>query len=186
MNPSKKDKDKGEAKDPLAAIKPATDKPAEREIPKELVSLFEGEGKAHEKLIEEYGNVGLYNVGEDLLYYKVNLPFLTPADKRVIDSVQHIAARTIDVKQELRVEERKEKLKDEIKKLIIKNPSLDIARNKLDLYSDIISREMGGYGLIDYLLDDEDLEEVMVVPPKRTVYVFHRRYGMCSTNIILS
>ena len=37
---------------------------------------------------------------------------------------------------------------------------------------------------MDYLMDDEQLEEVMVVPPKRSVYEFHRTHGMLLTNVV--
>ncbi|NPA76520.1 MAG: CpaF family protein [Candidatus Diapherotrites archaeon] len=42
---------------------------------------------------------------------------------------------------------------------------------------------MVGYGILDPLVNDELLEEIMVIGPKRPVYVFHRKYGMMKTNV---
>ena len=69
--------------------------------------------------------------------------------------------------------------------MIARTRSLNLSEVKMRAYSDIISREMGGYGLFDYLVDDDQLEEVMVVPPERNVYVFHRKHGMLLTNVTL-
>ncbi len=43
---------------------------------------------------------------------------------------------------------------------------------------------MIGYGWLDPLVEDKMLEEIMVVATKKPVYVYHRKFGMCITNII--
>ena len=45
-------------------------------------------------------------------------------------------------------------------------------------------REMVGYGILDPLVADDELEEIMVIGPQKPVYVFHRRYGMMKTNVV--
>ncbi|MCX8158283.1 MAG: ATPase, T2SS/T4P/T4SS family [Candidatus Diapherotrites archaeon] len=40
-----------------------------------------------------------------------------------------------------------------------------------------------GYGILAPLIEDQDLEEIMVNGYKKPVFVFHKKYGMCITNI---
>ncbi len=51
------------------------------------------------------------------------------------------------------------------------------------LVDEIINRAMG-YGKLSRLMSDPELEEVMVNGVNSPVFVFHRRYGMCSTNVV--
>ena len=41
-----------------------------------------------------------------------------------------------------------------------------------------------GYGLLSPLTNDESLEEIMVNGAGKPVFVFHKRHGMCRTNIV--
>ena len=46
-----------------------------------------------------------------------------------------------------------------------------------------ILSDLVGYGKIDSLIQDDDLEEIMVIGINKPVYVYHRKYGMMKTNI---
>jgi len=149
-----------------------------------LLKLLKQEKTSKEKLIESYGNVDIVDVGDELYLYRVKLPNLTPADHKVIESVQKVAVKIIDTRRESTNSKiRKQNLRQKIYSMISKTSSIKVSESKMQAYADIISREMGGYGLIDYLIDDDQLEEIMVVPPRRRVYVFHRKHGMLLTNI---
>ena len=151
-----------------------------------LMSLLAEKRTAEEKVVDHYNNVDIVDSGKELLIYKVNLPHLTTADRGIIDSIQRVATKIIDMRKESSdARRRKDSIKRQIEDMIAKSSSIKASKAKMDAYADIVSREMGGYGLIDYLLDDEDLEEVMIVPPNKDVYVFHRKYGMLLTNILL-
>lgn len=151
-----------------------------------LEGLLSDRKAAHEKLIDSYSNVEIVDIGADLPMYKIKLPNLTVADQSVIESVQKIAVKIIDIRKEsLNSRTRKQNLRDQVYEMITKTRSINISEIKMRAYADIISREMGGYGLLDYALDDDQLEELMVVPPKRDVYVFHRKHGMLLTNLVL-
>lgn len=43
--------------------------------------------------------------------------------------------------------------------------------------------DIAGYGLIDQLMEDDEIEEVMV-NAKNRVFIFHRKKNMCKTNIV--
>ena len=47
-----------------------------------------------------------------------------------------------------------------------------------------ISQEMLGYGQLDPMIKDDDLEEIMVIGVNRNVFVYHRKIGMMITNVI--
>jgi flagellar protein FlaI len=149
-----------------------------------LMRLLSEKKTSKEKIIDSYGNVDIVDVDKELYLYRVKLPHLAPADRTVLDSVQKVATKIIDIRKEsINSEVRKKNLTEKIHDMIAKTQSINVGENKMQAYADIIAREMGGYGLLDYLMDDEMLEEVMVVPPERDVYVFHRKYGMLLTNI---
>jgi len=151
-----------------------------------LMKLLSEKKGVEEKLIEAYGNVDIVLSDRELPVYKVKLPNLTVSDHAIIQSIQKIATKIIDIRKEsTNSKHRKQKLRDQIYDMIIKTKSINVSETKMQAYADIISREMGGYGLLDYLLDDDQLEEVMVVPPEREVYAFHRKHGMLITNIPL-
>ncbi len=48
-----------------------------------------------------------------------------------------------------------------------------------------LSQDLNGYGAIDVLLDDDELEEIMIIGTEKPVYVYHRTKGMMITDIKL-
>ncbi len=149
-----------------------------------LLKLLKQEKTSKEKIIDSYGNVEIVDAGKELFLYRVKLPNLTPADHKVIESIQKVAVKIIDTRKEsTNSKVRKQSLRDKIYDMVSRTSSINVSESKMQAYADLISREMGGYGLLDYLMDDDKLEEIMVVPPNRLVYVFHRKHGMLITNI---
>lgn len=61
----------------------------------------------------------------------------------------------------------------------IDNVNTDNIINKLQLDSE-------GYGKINNLLNDDNLEEIMIIGPDKPVYVYHRSEGMMITDIDMS
>ena len=47
-----------------------------------------------------------------------------------------------------------------------------------------ISQEMLGYGELDPMIKDDDLEEIMVIGTGNPVFVYHRKLGMMQTNVV--
>ncbi|MBI5553908.1 MAG: Flp pilus assembly complex ATPase component TadA, partial [Candidatus Diapherotrites archaeon] len=72
---------------------------------------------------------------------------------------------------------------DKIMEILKTSPELRIPANKYEFYAQTVVREMVGYGLIDELIQDDQLEEIMIIGPQQPVYVFHRKYEMMFTNI---
>ncbi len=80
--------------------------------------------------------------------------------------------------------ERRARYLEKILQIIEATPELKVPIHAKQFYAEAVVKEMAGYGLIDPLLDDEQLEEIMIIGPKRPVFVFHRKYEMMKTNLV--
>ncbi|MBQ6813376.1 MAG: CpaF family protein [Methanobrevibacter sp.] len=63
-----------------------------------------------------------------------------------------------------------------------------IFKDEIEKYKDKLARnmfqELIGYGEIGFLIDDDDLEEIMVIGVSKPVFVYHREYGMMETDLV--
>ncbi|MGN1362274.1 MAG: CpaF family protein [Methanobrevibacter sp.] len=73
-------------------------------------------------------------------------------------------------------------------KIIIRNNILDDSFDGeyINNLSQRFYEEINGYGILNPLIKDDDLEEIMVIGSNRPIYVYHRKYGMLETNISFS
>jgi flagellar protein FlaI len=81
-----------------------------------------------------------------------------------------------------------EKLLNDIKNFLFvrlseTKPGNDISNEYLDSLSRRFLRDIVGYGEIDSLIQDDELEEIMIIGTGKPVFVYHRQYGMMKTNI---
>ncbi|MBQ2654477.1 MAG: CpaF family protein [Methanobrevibacter sp.] len=68
------------------------------------------------------------------------------------------------------------RLSDEDKKITV-------SRKYLENLSQKILRDIIGYGKIDSLIQDDNLEEIMINGINKPIFVYHRQYGMMKTNV---
>ncbi|WP_407378883.1 CpaF family protein [Methanobrevibacter sp.] len=59
-----------------------------------------------------------------------------------------------------------------------------VSREYVESLSRKILQDIVGYGQIDPLVHDDDLEEIMIIGINKPVFVYHREYGMMKTNIV--
>jgi archaeal flagellar protein FlaI len=152
---------------------------AKTEIEKELDTTKKVE-------VKSYGKVKIYKVpGKSLAYYFT--PTIRPSgvERKIINTLKEATTRLISIAPyKIRnPEERRVIYKQKIIEIIKNNPSLRIPESRTNFYAEAVVREMVGYGLIDDLIKDDQLEEIMIVGAKKPVYVFHREYEMMLTNI---
>jgi flagellar protein FlaI len=136
--------------------------------------------------LKSYGKVKIYQLpGKPLAYYFTPTIRPTAAERKIINTLKEATTRLISIAPyKIRnPEERRVIYKQKIIEIIKNNPNLRIPESKVNFYAEAVVREMVGYGIIDDLIKDDNLEEIMVVGPKRPVYVFHREYEMMITNI---
>ncbi len=146
--------------------------------------LFEGKEK---KLVAEYEKVKIYDVDGEL-YYCIPLIKLNKAQRRKINIIKEILARLLSKQLEMKDYEAKKNIVKQKALEVIDTASdrLLIPKNLREFYAEMVVREMVGYGLIDDIVNDDNLEEIMINGPNIPVYVFHRKFGMMKTNIVFS
>ncbi len=142
---------------------------------------------AHEKkLIEKYADVKIYSVpGKPLPFYVVPVARPTKQEKAVINTIKEAATRLIAITPyKVRdIEQRRNIYRQRILEILRNSPELHIPERRFEFYAESVIREMVGYGIIDPLVIDDNLEEIMVIGAKKPVYLFHRKYEMMSSNI---
>ena len=80
-----------------------------------------------------------------------------------------------------------EKLLNDIKNFLFVRLSENdhqISQEYLNSLSQKLLQDIVGYGEIDSLIQDDDLEEIMIIGINKPVFVYHRKYGMMKTNIV--
>lgn len=94
-------------------------------------------------------------------------------------------------------EQEYQKIKEELIQLKVNDKNLNVQTNeikRLMTTKSINSRkiinkltsDLKGYGKINPLLKDDDLEEIMIIGKNKPIYVYHRNKGMMVTEITLS
>ncbi|WP_292782699.1 hypothetical protein [Methanobrevibacter sp.] len=63
------------------------------------------------------------------------------------------------------------------------NQNNGITNEYLDNLSHKLLQDIIGYGKIDPLIQDDELEEIMINGTNKPIFVYHRKYGMMKTNI---
>ena len=81
-----------------------------------------------------------------------------------------------------------EKLLNDIRNFLFlrlsgENQDIPLSRQYLDNLSHRILRDIIGYGKIDSLIQDDELEEIMINGIDKPIFVYHRQHGMMKTNI---
>jgi len=77
-----------------------------------------------------------------------------------------------------------EELKKEISSLIRKYfPGIDERTLKM-LINYVVSQDLG-FGDLEVLLKDPELEEIVVNSSKESIWIYHRKHGWCKTNLIV-
>ncbi len=63
---------------------------------------------------------------------------------------------------------------------------VEVEKNAGSALVDVAFKNVSGFGVFDYLLADDELEEISVVGVNKPVYVFHKTRGWLKTNCVLT
>ncbi len=138
------------------------------------------------KEIDSYGDVKVYKVpGKVLPYYVIPVTKPTLGERTIINTIKEAATRLIAIAPyKIRdPEQRRTVYRQKIIEILQASSELNIPERRFNFYAESVVREMVGYGLLDPLIRDDQLEEIMVIGPKKPVYIFHRKHEMMMTNI---
>ena len=110
----------------------------------------------------------------------------TPEEKVLLAEIrENLVDLAISTGEDFQLNE--SRLLNDIKNFLYNRLSFE-SGNTSGEYIDSLSRKLlqdiVGYGQIDPLIHDDDLEEIMVIGINKPVFVYHRDYGMMKTNIV--
>ncbi|WP_258083456.1 CpaF family protein [Thermococcus thermotolerans] len=140
-------------------------------------------GKA--EVLDAYGNVRILRVkGEPVPIYEIRLPKLSREEEELFKRIKDraITELQIDPTAFPDVEERRRVFMNAVRRMI-KDEAPHFSEGRIEVLTEMIVQSMIGYGKLDPLVRDDNLEEIMVIGTNRPVYVWHRRFNMCKTNI---
>lgn len=119
--------------------------------------------------------------------YNISKQNYTPEEKILLNEIrENLVDLAISSGENFQIDE--DKLLNDIKIFLFnrfkgENQNNNITNEYLDNLSNRLVRDIIGYGKIDGLLQDDDLEEIMIIGINKPVFVYHRKYGMMKTNI---
>jgi archaeal flagellar protein FlaI len=110
--------------------------------------------------------------------YNVSLPKFSDKERLIFNEVREkLVEVAVAQGEDFRIDE--ESFIGEVKEFLRSKGVRDV-----DRLATQISQEMLGYGQLDPMIKDDDLEEIMVIGVNRNVFVYHRKIGMMITNVI--
>ena len=141
---------------------------------------------AGHKMLDRYGKVEIWATDEPIPFYKLKIPELSQRERELLAKVKDRAVEEIRVDpSQLSPEELNRVFTQEVLRILERESrGLRIPPGRLKELGELIVHEMIGFGLLDPLLADDQLEDIMVTGVGRPVYVYHRKHGMCYTNIV--
>ena len=121
------------------------------------------------------------------LIYNVRIPKIELGTQALLDEVRKelVAVTTFGVGEiidQKSLAEIKIRFMDEASKLL-REKVPDIKKETEDFLIGILMQEMLGLGRIEFLINDINLEEIVVISSKEPVRVYHKKYGWLATNI---
>lgn len=111
--------------------------------------------------------------------YMVKNKGFTPDENILLDNIRN---QLVDLAISTKKTKEIGKVQD-IKNILQEKVSGNTDLNYIDDLSIRIYENINGYGLINPLISDDELEEIMVIGSNKPVYVYHRKYGMMETNL---
>ena len=155
-------------------VEPAQ-KESEQEANVQFVDL-----KKLESLGEVYVGIALDQKG-DYIYYVLE-PRLSPEEVKLVEDVK----KYLFEKMPYVSQESQDKVWEEMKKLIdsrLKELKAEEKREKVYYY---VKRDLLGYGKIEAMIHDEEIEDISCNGPNIPIYVWHRFYESLPSNVYFS
>ena len=140
------------------------------------------------KVLESYEQVDIVSVeGEVLPLYKLRLPELTRQEQKLLDAAKETAVEEIKIDPDKipdQAERRSAFMREVLKILEREGKGIRLSPGRIKHLGEVAVRDMLGYGPLDPMIYDDKLEDIMVTAVHKPVYVYHRKYGMCFTNVV--
>jgi flagellar protein FlaI len=138
------------------------------------------------EVLESYGNVRLINRGhEKVPEYELTLPQLSEQETNILKNPQLIIKDYRDALGHVDSLITSDDKESYIRKYVAEqlNKRGVAGENQEFMISTIVDKAFMGYGSLGPLMRDDNLEEIMVNGIGAPIFVVHRTYGMCETNL---
>ncbi len=133
---------------------------------------------------EPFAYVTIAQEGVERFRYTVTEPALTGKEMIVL---QETYARLRDlVIYDTSEKDRERKFQPEFVNTIIRQFDPDVTDEQLRILNYYLSRDLAGYGSLDPIMKDPDIEDISCNGYDLPVFVFNRAYGSLPTNIIFT
>ncbi len=140
------------------------------------------------KVLDKYGQVEILTIeGGVVPFYKVKLPELAGEERKLLNSVKEKAVEEIKIDPDKfkDIEERQRVFTHEILKIVEReSKGKHLPPGRIKQLSELAVQDMLGFGPLEPMLVDDKLEDIIVTAVGKPVYVYHRKHGMCFTNVI--
>jgi len=137
-----------------------------------------------QRVLREYDNVKIFKVRDmEVPLYYLHTTKLSTAERMAKEKIRGELGRGIlpEIGYSVASPEDKIRFMDGVQSLL--EGFKDIPDARRELIKRELIKETIGYGRIDPLILDEGLEEIMVSGSRLPVFVVHREFGTCNTNI---
>ncbi len=133
------------------------------------------------EILDEYDNKKIVLGEKGLPKYIIKPSTLTDSEMKLLENSDKLLTQLElqAIRNEADVEIRKRVLQEYLKSKIPKT------QNREKLIELMINRIIG-YGALSDFMSDPNLEEIMVNGVNIPVFVFHKKHGMCSTNVVFN
>jgi flagellar protein FlaI len=121
--------------------------------------------------------------------YEIRYPKIEEATWAILDSIREkivtdMAFRTDDILGSEETTDVKKKFTERATKLI-QSELPRLPKNDVDILVGILSQESLGLGPMEFMLKDNDLEEIVINNAKEPIWVYHRTHGWLKTTVIM-
>ena len=158
--------------------KPRKEIPDDEDDAFELDKIINSPSKKKTKKIKKVSDVMKAEIIEEGLVpnYNVTIPSFSANERQLFNEIREKLVEVAVTQDDFKVDE--DSFIGEVKQFLRAKGVRDV-----DRLSAQISQEMLGYGKLDHMIKDDDLEEVMVIGTGSKVFVYHRKIGMMITNV---
>lgn len=128
------------------------------------------------------------NMNKDIIpQYDITKKDYSPEEKILLGEMrENLVDLAISTGENFQVSE--ERLLNDIRNFLFlrltgPDQNASVPNEYLDRLSRKFLRDIIGYGAIDPLIQDDELEEIMIIGTGKPIFVYHREYGMMKTNL---
>ena len=133
---------------------------------------------------EPYASVKIARVGTEGFKYVITEPPVTKKEKTILQET-YFRLRDLVI-YDASEKDREQKFQPDYINTIIRQFDPKITDEQLRILNYYLRRDLSGYGPLDPIMNDPDIEDISCNGYKLPVFVFNRAFGSLPTNIIFS